>query len=314
MTPHDEQDLRVELRRFLGGIPFSHEREITSTERGELRKEVAPYVGFGLLFFLLSVAVFAVTIFEAAVMGPVMVTVGLALSAVPISCYYWMRPALQTLRSGRLSVYLGRMNNIVAFDAVQAHYHGRPEVAAQLHRYVEVLAIGKGERIWRFEGLPNHEALSGVRPVWVATVPDRDERGERRLTDEEVRELRLRASEFRKARPFLLRAVAATFVSLVLFGFTIHFTWSWVALIVWLGLEGAIWIPYIDRLLFAQMLSRDARKGVVRNGWLSSGMPWVIDGEPARWRTGRSRGGTNSVTKEQAIALERVQLPPLETS
>ena len=307
MSPSEPHDLRVELRRFLGGIPFSHEREITPDERRILRKEVIPYIGFGFLFLGLSLSAFLAIFLKTAVIVPTMLMLGVALAAVPICCYYWARPALQALRTGRLSVYLGRMSDIAAFDTVQAHYRGHPDIAAHLHHYVEILALGEGDQIWRFEGISNQEALAGVRPVWVATVPDHDERGERRLTEEEARELRLRASEFRKIGPFLVQEAVATIIALIFYAFTYGFPGplaAWGGLIVWGLINVVVWLPYIRRCLFARMLKRDVRAGVVREGWLSSGMPWVVKGEPARWRTGRAVGGTNAVTKAQAIASE----------
>ena len=40
------------------------------------------------------------------------------------------------------------------------------------------------------------------------------------------------------------------------------------------------------------------------DGVLSSGLPWVIGGEPARWRVGRPKGGLNGISKTDALQLE----------
>jgi hypothetical protein len=311
------EEPRVELRRFLGGVPFSHEREITPAERGELRKETVPYIALGVLFLVLSIVAFVGTWLGGTVMVPLGVTIGIALASVPLCSYFWVRPLLQSLRSGLISVYLGRLSDIAAFDATQAHYKGQSQIGEHLNRYVEILAIGETDRIWRFEGIPHHDALAAVRPVRVAMIPDRDERGERRLTREEVRELRLRASEFRKVGPFLLQEAMATFVAGGFYIFTFGFPgpWSaWGGLAVLGLLNVLIWGPYLRRLRFAVTAMRDAKAGVVRDGWLPSDMPWVIGGEPARWRIGRVVNGTNAVTKEQAIALEQTAAPAGETS
>ena len=49
---------------------------------------------------------------------------------------------------------------------------------------------------------------------------------------------------------------------------------------------------------------QDRRAGKVTDGFLPSGLPWVVDGQPARWRVGRPLGGTNGITREQALKLE----------
>jgi hypothetical protein len=89
----------------------------------------------------------------------------------------------------------------------------------------------------------------------------------------------------------------------------------YLALVVSVGLplclSVQIWKPYLRRRAFARMLLRDARAGMVREGWLSSGLPWVVNGEPARWRVGRPKGGTHGVTKEQALELQGLTGSPL---
>lgn len=312
MSEHDQGELRVELRRFLGGVPFSHEREMMPEELAALRGEMVPFATLGVLFFLLSAFVLKTALGGGAV-EPLLVLVSAVIAIIPGCCLHWIWPHIQALRSGKVAVYIGRMSDIAAFDVVQEHYRKKAGVDAHLNRYIEILAIGNGHRIWRLEGIPNNEALSGVRPIWLALVPDHDERGERSLTQEEARELRLRAADFRQKGIFCFQQLLLSVPCLILFSFVYALVGSLAApigLIFWLVASIGLWLPYLKRRKFALMLIRDAKAGVVRDGWLSSGMPWVVNGEPARWRVGRPRGGAHGVTKDQALALEGLAQAP----
>lgn len=303
--PVDVADLRVELRRFLAGIPFSHTRELSPEERGRLRRKLLPYLATGggaIVVGLLSILGLSTAAAPMAILFIVMMAITLAL------CGYWAWPFIQALRSDLAYVYIGRMNDLVNFDVAQSHYRSREkDVEVYVNRYIELVAVGKGDRIWHLEGISNDETLAGVRSIWLALVPDHDERGERPLTKEEIAELRLRSREFVQIAPFLVSGVAATFIILAVIGI-LQVLASYLVVPLGILLWGAtaylIWSPYAKRWKFGQMMRKDARNGKVRDGILPSGLPWVVKGEPARWRVGRPKGGTNGVTMEQALWLE----------
>lgn len=302
---------RVELRRFLGGVPFSHIRDITSAERKTLTMEVLPY---GLLSLLLLGGTIWGAVAVASSLGLVLTLV--AFLALPIVyCVSWAWPHLQTLRTGQIYVYIGRMNDLTAFDVVQAHYREKRETAQHMDRYIEILATGRGDRLWRLEGITNHGALKGVRSRWLALVPDQDENGRRTLTPEETKELRLRARDFVTIGPFLGKQIVGIFGAIQgaqILKLMFSEIPSMPTLYVLLALITlCVWVPYVKRLSFARTLRNDARTGVVENGSLNSGMPWVIGGEPARWRVGTAKGSTNGVTITHAWALELLAHPDL---
>jgi hypothetical protein len=304
-TPIDAADLRVELRRFLGGIPFSHTRELSPEERKQLRRKGMPYFAVGggaILVGLASVFGLSTAAAPMAVLFIVMMIITLGL------CAYWARPFVQALRSDTAYVYIGRMNDLVNFDVAQSHYRSHEkQVEVYVNRYIELVAVGKGDRIWHIEGIPNDETLAGVRSIWLALVPDHDEQGERPLTEEEIAELRLRSREFIQVMPFITSGIAASAIVLAVIGIAqvlVSFLAAPLGFLLWVATAYLIWTPYSKRWKFGEMLRKDARAGKVRDGILTSGLPWVVKGEPARWRVGRPKGGTNGVTKEQALWLE----------
>lgn len=303
--PIDVADLRVELRRFLGGIPFSHSRELVASEREQLRQKLMPYLATGIGAILIGIgSCFGLGTAQAplAVLFIVMMSITLGL------CTYWAWPFIQALRNGLAYIYIGRMHDLVNFDVAQSHYRSKEkEVEDHLNRYIELVAVGKGDRIWHLEGISNDETLAGVGSIWLALVPDHDERGERPLTNEEIGELRLRSREFVHVTPFLVSGLAAALVVLAVIGIIqvlAAFLVVPLAALLWAATAYLIWSPYAKRWHFGQMLRRDARAGTVKDGILKSGLPWVVRGEPARWRVGRPKGGTNGVTLELALWLE----------
>lgn len=306
LAPIDAASLRVELRRFLAGIPFSHTRELTPEERKQLKRKRLPYliVGGGAIVVAgLSVLGLSSAAAPMAVLFLVMMAITLGL------CTYWAWPFFQALRKNLAYVYIGRMHDLVNFDVAQSHYRAHErEVETYVNRYIELVAVGKGDRIWHLEGIDNDETLAGVQSIWLALVPDHDERGERPLTKEEISELRIRSREFVQITPFLVSGIAASLIVLAVIGIIqalASFLVVPLGFLLWVATAYLIWTPYAKRWKFGQMLRKDARKGTVRDGILSSGLPWVVNGEPARWRVGRPKGGTNGVTKEQALWLEQ---------
>jgi hypothetical protein len=301
-----EGGLRVELRRYLAGIPHSHRRALTPEERRAIRRIIVPYILIGVFFIGLSAGVFVLSVAKSAVFFAYLM--GALLLTVPGWCAFWTWPFVQALRADALDVYIGPLRRLTGFDAAHDHYLRRPEVEAWVDRYVELHAVGDGERIWRLEGVENGEALSEVRSVRVALVPDQDERGERPLTPEEKREISLRARDLRRWPPILAAVAAALFVGWFLSG-----AGSDVGSDIprWVGLAGGLVIfarytlPLLSRWRFGGQLRRDQRTGTVRDGRLASGTPWVVDGEPARWRTGWIRGGSEYwLSRERADRLE----------
>lgn len=300
-------DLRVELKRYLGGVPFSHVRKITEEERKAIWKEILPYALVAVLFIAAILVVASIPMVRTS--AALRDAFAAILLLVPAYCLYWAWPHLKTLRSGKVFAYIGQMRYIAAFDVVQEHYQKNHEVGEHFDRYIEILATGNGDRIWRLEGIANNGSLRGVRSIQLALIPDHDERGVRPLTREEIKELRLRASGFLQIRGFVAKNLMALFMTLQatrlltqvvpeLFraGFATAFIMVLVSLFVW--------APYIKRWKFAHLLKRDAKDGTVTDGMLRSGLPWAVRGEPARWRLGTAKGGTNGVSREEALALE----------
>jgi hypothetical protein len=302
--PIEERDLRVELKRYLGGVPFSHIRQVTREERKAIWKEILPY-GLLALIFLTGI----VWILVLAVRDPVIASFAGILALVPAYCLYWAWPHLRTLRSGEVFVYIGQMQNVAAFDVAQEHYQRNYEMRQHLNRYIEILATGKGDRIWRLEGLPNNGSLRGVGAIQLALIPDHDEQGVRLLTAEEREELRLRARGFLRVQGFLTKNLVALWGVLTLVRvvgqLVPELSRGWfLSIMVAVIASVIVWSPYLKRWKFARMLKHDARAGTVEDGTLYSGLPWVVRGEPARWRLGAASGGTSGVTKEEALAFE----------
>ncbi|MGV3617660.1 MAG: hypothetical protein ACO1SV_20230 [Fimbriimonas sp.] len=302
--PVDPTDLRVELRRFLAGIPFSHLRELSPQERSDLKRQALPYHIVGGLGAGLSVLFSFFLGTEAAPLWTLMIALGISAF---LFCLYWVLPFWQALRKNQAYVYIGRMNDLVNFDVAQDHYRRTAPLEPYVNRYIELTAIGKGDRIWRLEGIPNDETLSGVRSMWLALVPDHDERGERPLTKEEVAELRIRAADFMRIPPMIVSGVAGAIAAMIVYRIlevVVPLLAFPISLVLWIAASYLVWTPYLRRWRFGKLLRGDMRVGKVRDGILASGLPWVVNGEPARWRVGRPKGGTNGVTMEQALELE----------
>jgi hypothetical protein len=305
-----EEAVRVELRRFLGGVPFSHVREITPTERKALLKEVAPYGVLSLVLLVVTIWGIVSVASSVSLVATLVTFMGLSI----VYCVRWMWPHVQTLRTGQVYVYIGRMNDLTAFDLVQEHYRGQQQaIAENMDRYIEILATGKGDRLWQLEGIPNQGALKGVRSRWLALVPDHDESGTRALSPEETKELRLRTTDFIAMGPFVWKQFVGMWGALHLSQLLELVVGEDLPTTVLYGLIVLatlfVWAPYWKRLRFARMLMRDARAGMVEDGHLASGMPWVVEGEPARWRVGTAKGTTSGVTIDQAWALEALARP-----
>lgn len=312
MKPLEPTDPRVELRAFLAGVPYSHDRDLTPSERKDLTRAITPYMGLTALFLILSFLLLVLT-------DPIyMVMVGViaaALLSVPAFCLYWTRPYRQALRSGKISLYIGRMSDVASFDVAQAHFRRHPEMDANRGRYIELLAIGARQQVWRLEGIDGGERLSGVRPMWLALVPDLDERGERPLTNEEKRELGIRMLDFLRVEQFLFSLGGAGFFACIAMIAALPArspVLTGVIAALLLGVVGTILMPWFRRLKFSLHLLNDMKAGIVRDGSLASGLPWVVRGEPAQWRLGMSRGGREGVTREEAIRLEEsVEAPQM---
>ncbi|MGV3617659.1 MAG: hypothetical protein ACO1SV_20225 [Fimbriimonas sp.] len=308
MTP-EGGEARVELKRFLCGVPFSHVRDITPEERKELIRELVPHGGLAVVSLLAMIVFVAQAIRAGGGFHPVVWSLtGGILTAVLVFCHSRARDHLATLRSGKVSVYIGRMNDLEVFDRATEHFQANHEAGEHFDRYVEILAIGGGDRLWRLEGISDLGALRKVRPIDLALIPDRDERGARPLSEEEREELRLRAADFHGFGVFVAKNLFAWYLMLQAVKFLQLFipTVIWpVATLAFLGIAFAIWVPYVKRRRFARMLREDAEAGIVRDGALASGLPWVVDGEPARWRLGRAAGSGSAVSKEQAILLQQ---------
>lgn len=230
--------------------------------------------------------------------------------AVPISTFlvYRVWPQIQTLRSGRLHVYIGPLRDLAAFDAIHDLFRMHHSVGEHLNRYVEVLALGDGDRIWRVEGEDVKGPVRNVRSVRLALLPDLDESGTRALTREERDELALRISDFKRKGNFVREALLSTLMAYPAanaVGIFLPRLKDAVAILTLVVAMYVVWKPYVKRRKFAKVLQADLNAGFVQGGSLSSQLPWVVNGAPARWRTGRPRGGTTGVTTLQAMHLER---------
>ena len=298
------EDLRVELRRYLAGIPFSHRRELSPSERRELWARTRPYLLYGGTFLVVSLFIL-VAFWKALGFGA---WFGFAtFFSMPAACLYWMWPFVQALRANQIDVYIGRMHQLTNFDVALDHYLKSEAVKSNVNRYVELHAVGNGDRIWKLEGVENDETLSAVRSIRVALVPDHDERGERPLTDEERAELLLRARDLARPAPILATALVTLIICLSIGGILIETALGFtgpVVLALWLLSTYLALKPYAQRWQFGRHALKDRRIGKVTDGVLPSGLPWVVNGEPARWRVGRPRGGTNGITRDQAVELE----------
>lgn len=299
-----EPGSRVVLKRYLAGIPYSHRRPLTPIERRWIWSKVLPYVCLGVGFILIGVLLLIWGVANKSPFLGLFAFLGLVYSAG--LCAKWAWPFLQSLRAGVVDVYIGPLHRLDRFDAAHDYYLAEEEVSEYVQRYVELLAVGKGERIWRLEGVENDEKMAAVRSVYVATIPDVDEIGERPLTPQESEELRLRAREFRRTLPFLAGGTSLLSVLAMLLTVTQEIpragavVWALVLAAAIVGLQ-----PLIKRFRFGTILLRDRKQGTVTDGNLSSGLPWVVRGEPARWRIAQPKGGSyHGITVEAARGLE----------
>ncbi len=299
-----EQDLlRVELRRYLAGIPFSHRREMSEDEVRQIRRQVRPYLACSLVFGVLAAVFVTLSRTE---MGGFGYFMALVFGIVPVCCLGWAAPFLRALRQRVLDVYIGPMNALTSFDVAQSYYLKQRDMAANVGRYVELLAIGGGDRIWKLEGVGNDETVAGVRSVYVALVPDHDERGRRPLTPEERKELRVRSRDFMQIGPVLLATLATALTVAIFYGVAREVGYGNLAVAFLVFLVGLYYATadFRKRWAFGNLLLKEERAGIVENGILPSGLPWVVSGQPARWRVGRAKGDRSGVTLQLARSLE----------
>jgi hypothetical protein len=299
-------ETRVVLRRYLAGVPYSHRREMAPVERRMIWAQILPYVCAGSGLFLSGLVLLILGALNESTFLGWMAFLGLGISAG--FCAQWAWPFIQALRARVLDVYIGPLYRLDGFDAAHDLYLQNDEVSNYLQRYVELLAVGNGERIWQLEGVGNDEKMASVRSVLVATVPDVQENGRRPLTREEKEELLLRARELRRIAPF----AAGGFFLLSTLAFLAAITASLpqpytAGILCALGLVSAVLgvRPLVARYRFGTTILRDRKRGEVIDGTLPSGLPWVVKGEPARWRVAQPKGGAyHRVTIAEAKALE----------
>lgn len=278
---------KIELRRYLAGVPYSHRRLLSQEETKALRREMS--VGYGLLA-LISCCQIAFLVAGSAWFGAVL----LAGPSLMVACYY--APHWRSLKSGKVHAYIGRLQDLRSSDAVQKHLARAPGFSANIDRHVEVLALGDGSRLWRVEGLSVGHLLASVEPIEIAIIPDMDEHQARPLTYPERKEIELRIREFlsfkvvwRVVVDNIWKAVGATFACvLCLHNFALNIFLGCL-LICFLG-ELTRQIP---KICAAFRLRSDLRTGIVKDGRLASGTPWVTNGEPAAWRLGWTKEGAD---------------------
>lgn len=224
----------------------------------------------------------------------------------------WSYPYVISLRDGQLHVYLGPLRELESPDLVQAFYRDEAPFQNFLGLTVEILAIGNGDRIWQFEGVPADEQLASVRSVRVAVIPDMDESASRRLTPAERSELK------RHILGFCLSSVASVAVSFIalsvagLMSFWVFFSLleygvNIIALFAVLIADVALVLclrkVLAHRLHFARTLSKDLKSGTVEGGQLRSGTPWVTSGLPAPWRLGTWRDASAFLNLKRRLRL-----------
>lgn len=207
--------------------------------------------------------------------------------------FYLSGPALRTLRQGRVLVFAGRPRALAALDANQrVLFKDRPYPN-------EIVLMADRRTILRMDHrfLPTLERLQSARRIAGERGPDT-----RRLTPEEKEELRCHIRTFRRPAPaaWLPVLIIAAFPTLFILrsreeliigsggvfgGLTLLFTllflfkmWSW--------------------LRFSQRLKCDLKDDVITGGNLWSGIPWLVDGEPAGWRIARPAVGVVALDVE----------------
>lgn len=295
----------AEWKRFLGGIPFSHVRDLTPDERKAIRGEVLRYLAVAAGLLLIG-AIVTVGSFQSELLA-----IGF-IAAIPMAggvgyCLAWIWPYWQTLRSGKIHLYVGHPSAIPAFDEIQAFYRSELGLDRGLGHRIEILAIGDGGRAWRLNDVSNDERLAGVRPLSVALLLGDHDSGRRSLTAEELQELRGRAKEVGRIGAhgiylFVggLIIVAVLPSSLAFAGVLAHP----LALAIWLVGNGLIVRGLIRRQRTRTLLLQDADAGIVENGRLNSGLLWISRGWPARWRTGQPGEMSEGITAIDADVLE----------
>lgn len=286
-----------EMRRYLAGVPYSHERPLSTDERTQIwRRLRSP----GLL--ALGTSMLAGTLTFQFAREPILVGLGvLGMVLVPLLVVIAYRPYLMALLHNRLQVFIGVLQPISGGDLVQQHFHKiHPNFAAELNRMVEVLAVGDGRRLWKLEGVEVRSELTQVREVRHAVLPDVPESGERELLPAERMELRRRL--LHEVSPITYLVITCVVITLFLATNPRLRAGTYLPQLVpvLIMLVGRNWPKSIAIM---RGLLTSLRRGTVTDGRLASGWVWSVNGQPAAWRlsTTSASSGLSDVLAEAGV-------------
>jgi hypothetical protein len=297
LTPaHEEKGLAQEPIAappdiYLAGMRLSHTRPPTDAERWVLA--VVGYGG-GLIGALLGT--FAVELVRDPMWlrnYPLLCIIALVVSPFGIGfAAFVAEPALRTLRREKVLVFKGPVLSLGPFDANQQKlFMNKPypdEMVVMANRQT-VLRAGK-----RF--LPYFNRLKEPCRVVRDRGPDT-----RRLTEAERQELRRLIKRFGRPDvvtwiplliiPFISVPIVSRFAALEVAFFGIC------ALLI-LFTAALYFHKMSSWKAFSRLLEKDLEDGVISSGNLWSGLPWLVNGEPAGWRTIRPEVGVNKLDVE----------------
>jgi hypothetical protein len=205
-------------------------------------------------------------------------------------------PALRSLRRKRVVVFQGPVLRLGGFDSNQRKlFEHRPYPDEMIVMANRRTVLRSGKRLLPCLGLLRTPCL---------VAPDRGP-DTRQLTAAEQEELRRLIRNYRRLDPAAwMPLLTVPLGGLFFWSVLANVAQAKMAAIVILTLLGVFTVRrWQSWWAFSGRLKRDLKDGVITSGNLWSGIPWLVHGEPAPWRTARPEVGVTTLDVEALQSL-----------